>query len=153
MHLAEFNISKLLAPLESPQLRDFVANVDHVNSSAEHNDGLIGRSKDDTRDPVTVISPRPNDNIYTLRVWQSPEQLEHSGWNIVCRKINQRRQKWFRHVKSHCLVKWWVDEGSWPTVAEAKSRLGQFDANGNYDHAFGWSHLPLVQRWQTQGCA
>lgn len=153
MHLAELNISELLAPLESPQLRDFVANVERMNSLAERSDGFVWRFRDDARSPVPTVSPWPNNVIYTLSVWQSPIQLEHFVWNTVHKKIYQRKQEWFQLMKSHHLVMWWVDEGAWPTLAEAKARLDHLDSNGNSDHAFGWSHLPQVKLWQTQRCA
>lgn len=152
MHLAELNISELLAPLESPQLRDFVANVDRLNALAERSDGFVWRLKDDPRNPVPVVSPWPDNILYTLSVWESPAQLEHFVWNTVHKKIYQRKQEWFELMKSHHFVMWWVEEGSWPDLKEAAARLAHLDAHGDTDHAFGWSHLPHVKLWQSQRC-
>ena len=40
-HLAQLNIARMLAPIESPQLSDFVANLDRINALAEAADGFV----------------------------------------------------------------------------------------------------------------
>jgi len=34
-HLAQLNIAQLIAPLDSPELKDFVDNLDRINALAE----------------------------------------------------------------------------------------------------------------------
>ncbi|CAM5264757.1 hypothetical protein SHIRM173S_03996 [Streptomyces hirsutus] len=41
--LAQVNISRLQAPLDSPQLKDFVDNIDSVNADAEAAEGFVWR--------------------------------------------------------------------------------------------------------------
>lgn len=40
-HLAQLNIAVLKAPLDSPILADFVANLDRINALAESSEGFI----------------------------------------------------------------------------------------------------------------
>jgi len=40
-HIAQLNIAKLLAPIDSPQLSDFVANLDRINALAEESPGFV----------------------------------------------------------------------------------------------------------------
>ncbi len=42
-HLAQVNVSRLLAPLNSPLLADFVAALDEVNAEADRSPGFVWR--------------------------------------------------------------------------------------------------------------
>ncbi len=41
--LAQLNIATLRAPLDSPELKDFVDNLDRINALAEQSDGFVWR--------------------------------------------------------------------------------------------------------------
>ena len=41
--LAQLNIARLLAPIDSEQLVDFVANLDRINALADQSPGFIWR--------------------------------------------------------------------------------------------------------------
>jgi hypothetical protein len=43
VHLAELNISRLKAPLDSPDMKEFVDFLDPVNSFAEQSPGFVWR--------------------------------------------------------------------------------------------------------------
>ena len=46
MHLAQLNISRMIAPsIDHPLMADFVAQLDTVNALAESSDGFIWRLK------------------------------------------------------------------------------------------------------------
>ena len=42
-HLAQLNIARLMAPLDSPQVADFVAALDPVNAQADSATGFVWR--------------------------------------------------------------------------------------------------------------
>ena len=42
-HLAQFNISRLKAPLDDPSLKEFVDFLDPVNAFAEQSPGFVWR--------------------------------------------------------------------------------------------------------------
>ena len=42
-HLAQLNIARLMAPLDSPQVADFVAALDPVNALADSAPGFVWR--------------------------------------------------------------------------------------------------------------
>jgi hypothetical protein len=39
-HIAELNVARLKAPLDSPELKDFVDNLDRINALAESSEGF-----------------------------------------------------------------------------------------------------------------
>ncbi len=43
MHLAQLNVARLLEPLDSPRLAQFVAALDEVNAAADAAPGFVWR--------------------------------------------------------------------------------------------------------------
>ncbi|MFZ0670378.1 MAG: DUF3291 domain-containing protein, partial [Pseudolabrys sp.] len=46
-HLAQFNIARILYPLDDPRMREFVENVDRVNGLADKIPGFVWRLQDE----------------------------------------------------------------------------------------------------------
>ncbi|MEP1207880.1 MAG: DUF3291 domain-containing protein [Rhizobiaceae bacterium] len=153
MHLAELNISKWKVDPMSEAARGFTDNVARVNSLAERSPGFVWRKVDEERDEQgrNAVCDAP-EILMTLSVWETPQDLEKFVWNTVHKKIYNGKGQWFHEMESHTMVMWWVEEGTVPTLEEARQRLDHLDANGDSDTAFGWSHLPHVKLWQEQRC-
>lgn len=153
MHLAELNISEWKIDPASNDARGFVDYVGRVNGLAERSPGFLWRKLDEERDENGRNAVCADENtIMTLSVWENAEALEEFVWKTVHKKIYNGKDQWFSEMKSHHLVMWHVEEGHEPTLEEAKERLDHLNANGDSDHAFGWSHLPHVKLWQQQRC-
>ena len=153
MHLAELNISRWKVDPTSDAARGFTDYVARVNGIAERSPGFVWRKVDEERDAegCNPVCDGPN-VLMTLSVWETPADLEKFVWQTVHKKIYNGKAQWFHEMESHHLVMWWVDEDTVPTLQEARERLDHLDANGDSDHAFGWSHLPHVKMWQSQQC-
>lgn len=53
-YLAQVNIAKMLAPLESPVMVDFVNNLDRINALAESSEGFIWRLKEEANNATSI---------------------------------------------------------------------------------------------------
>lgn len=53
-HLAQLNIARVLAPLDSPQVADFVAALDPVNALADAAPGFVWRLQTEDGDATSV---------------------------------------------------------------------------------------------------
>jgi hypothetical protein len=138
--LAELNIARLLAPLDSPQLADFVSGLEHVNGLAEAAPGFVWRLKDDDTDDATTIRIFEDDWILVnMSVWQSPELLRAFVYDEEHRAYLRRRREWFERLDEAVTVLWWVPAGHRPTVAEARDRLEYLRKHGTTQYAFGFS--------------
>lgn len=71
-HIAQLNIARLLAPVDSPQLSDFVANLDRINALAEDSTGFVWRLQTEDGD-ATGIDYFGSDKIVNLSLWGSVE--------------------------------------------------------------------------------
>ena len=88
MHLAQLNIGKVRFNLESPEMADFVNNLDPINAIAEQSPGFIWRLKDESGDATNIEVENNPDIIVNMSAWESVESLknfmfkthlEHSG--------------------------------------------------------------------------
>jgi len=155
-HLAELNIGRLIAPTDDPRVAEFMAALDKVNALGKRMPGFVwmmeGSGEPGTGNTATKIGDDPL-FISNLTVWQDAGSLEQFVWNTIHRQFYVRRREWFEVLGSMHFVMWWVPQGTQPTLEEALERLDHLKANGDSDHAFGWSHLPHVKLWQHKSCA
>ncbi len=75
MHLAQINISRLLAPIDDPLIADFKAALDPINALAESSPGFIWRLKTDGGNATDIQAFDDNLIIVNMSVWESVESL------------------------------------------------------------------------------
>ncbi len=134
--LAQINIATLKAPLDSPELKDFVDNLDLVNGLAEASEGFVWRLKGDGND-ATALRPFGEDIIVNMSVWRDVEALRQFAYgNATHVEILKRKREWFSRMKDAYMVLWWVPAGHQPTVQEAAQRLDLLRQKGPTAEAF-----------------
>jgi Domain of unknown function (DUF3291) len=76
--LAQINIAHLRAPIDSPLLAEFAAQLDSVNAQAESSQGFQWRLKDETGNATTLSlnSPFGADMLVNVSVWDDPDALK-----------------------------------------------------------------------------
>ena len=67
--LAQLNIAQLSAPIDSPQLHDFIDNLDRINLLAEQSPGFVWRLQTEDGD-ATGIDYFGADKIVNMSVWR-----------------------------------------------------------------------------------
>jgi hypothetical protein len=122
-HLAQCNVSRLLAPLDTPQLADFVAGLGPVNALADASPGFVWRLQDDDGVATSIRAFDDESVILNLSVWESAEALADFAYRSGHRDVMRRRREWFAPIDEAQLVLWWVPAGHVPDVDEAKDRL------------------------------
>jgi Domain of unknown function (DUF3291) len=155
MHLAELNVGRLLAPTDDPRVAAFMQALDTVNGIGKRSPGFVwmmeGSGQPGTGNTEAKIGGDPQ-YVSNLTVWESVATLEHFVWNTVHRAFYVRREEWFEVLGRQHFVMWWVPAGHRPSLDEALERLAHLQANGDSDHAFGWSYLKEAQAWRTKAC-
>src|SRR5688572_25906886 len=135
-HLAQLNVADLIAPLSSPQLADFVANLEPINALAERSPGFVWRLTDDTGAAATGLRPYGPDTIVNLTVWESVEALHAFTYGSDHLAFTQRRRVWFGPYGRPYTVLWWFEAGTLPTVEQAQRRLETLQELGPTPAAF-----------------
>src|SRR5215469_18651336 len=95
--IAQLNVGVLQAPLESPQLADFVANLVHVNALADAAPGFVWRLRDADGEDATGLRPRGPDLLVNMSVWESLDALREFVYrNGPHLDMLRRRREFFR---------------------------------------------------------
>lgn len=136
MHLAQVNIAKMLGPIDSPVMAEFVANLDPINSLAEKSDGFVWRLKDDTNNATAIKIYDDDFIIVNMSVWKSIDSLFQFVYKSNHIDYFIRRSEWFEKMPQMHMALWHVPAGHEPGVEEAVERLDYLRKNGESDFAF-----------------
>ncbi|MER5469781.1 DUF3291 domain-containing protein [Streptomyces sp. NPDC002685] len=134
--LAQVNIGRLKAPLDSLQLKDFVEALDPVNAVADAADGFVWRLQSDSGNATDVPVLGDDWLIVNMSTWRDTNALTAFMYQGQHRELMARRRDFFERLEEAVTALWWVPAGHRPTVAEAESRLLHLREHGPTQHAF-----------------
>ncbi|MFD4526050.1 DUF3291 domain-containing protein [Streptomyces sp. NPDC058470] len=134
--LAQANIARLKAPLDSPQLKDFVEALDPVNADADAADGFVWRLQSDSGNATDVAVFGDEWLILNMSTWRDSNALTAFMYQGQHRELLARRRDWFERVAEAMSVMWWVPAGHRPTAAEAEERVLHLREHGPTAYAF-----------------
>jgi hypothetical protein len=137
-HLAQANVGRILAPLGSPQLADFVAQLPEINAIADRAPGFVWRMVDDAGVDSTGLRPKNDDDMLMINcsVWESVEALRDYTYRSEHLKVLARRREWFERLADIHHALWWVPAGHRPSVDEAMDRIALIREIGEGPRAF-----------------
>jgi hypothetical protein len=143
VHLAQVNIARMNAPLDSPEMAGFVARLDEINALADASPGFVWRLQTGTGTGIaTYLRPYDDDRIlFNLSVWRTVEDLRAYVYRSAHAEIMRRRHEWFGKMSRSILALWWIRAGQTPSVQEAKERLVDLEQNGPTPAAFTFKAL------------
>ena len=137
-YIAEFNISRLKAPLDSPMMKEFVDFLDPVNRFAEDSPGYVWRLAAPNGQASSYLPPAYDDEmiVTNLTIWKDIQSLRNFAYKTVHTYFLRSRKKWFEQAADPQVVLWWIPKGHLPTVEEAKQKLRCLQENGPTAEAF-----------------
>lgn len=135
-HVAQLNVARLAAPLDSPELAEFVAALEPVNALADAAPGFVWRLQDDDGDATSIRAFDDDMIIVNMSVWESIEALSDYVYASDHRTVLRRRREWFERASAAYIVLWWVPAGHEPSVGEAEERLELLRSDGPTPQAF-----------------
>lgn len=134
-NLAQVNVARLRAPLEAPQVADFVAGLEPINRLADESPGFVWRLVSD--DPhATATEPSDDLVIVNLSVWETYAHLHEFTYRSAHSGFLRRRSEWFHRLTTPFVALWWVPVGHQPTVVEALARVAVLGREGPTARAF-----------------
>jgi hypothetical protein len=135
-HLAQYNIARLVAPLDDPRIADFVANLDRVNRLGDCAPGFVWRHQTEEGNSTAVRVRGDPLILVNFSVWEDAESLFEFTYRSGHAEMYRRRREWFEPPSEAHLVLWWIPAGHVPTVDEAEDRLDYLRARGPTPRAF-----------------
>lgn len=147
--IAQVNIGRLLAPLDSPRLAGFVAGLDPVNAVADGAPGFVWRLQTEDGNATALRAFEQDADgsdggiLINMSVWETVEDLAAFVYGEAHLAVLRRRREWFEQLKDAYAALWWVPRGHVPTIGEAEERVRHLRAHGPTPHAFTLkAHFP-----------
>jgi hypothetical protein len=136
-HLAQVNIGRFRAPIDSPIMAGFRDQLDPINALADRSPGFVWRLQTEEGD-ATAIRPYADDDLMAINmsVWASLEALQQFVYKSHHVQPLRDRDQWFERIEGPILALWWIPIGHTPTVQEATERLAHLKTHGPTPHAF-----------------
>src|SRR4249919_359560 len=116
--LAQVNVGRLRAPMDSPRIAAFAAALDPINALAEASPGFVWRFQTEDGN-ATAVRPYDDDLVLiNLSVWTSVEALTDFVFRSHHTSYLRRRSEWFDRLTDAYVALWWVPAGHEPSVEE-----------------------------------
>jgi Domain of unknown function (DUF3291) len=137
-YIAQINIAKMLAPIDSPVMAEFVANLNSINALAEKGEGYVWRLKDDSNNATSIKIFDDDFLIVNMSVWENIDALFQFVYKTEHVEIFKRRKEWFEKMPEMHMALWYIPAAHLPTVAEAIERLNYLRNNGETPFSFSF---------------
>lgn len=149
LHIAQFNIARMRAPLDDPEMAGFVARLDEINALADRSAGFVWRLQTPEGN-ATYLRPYDDERILVnMSVWETVEHLQQYVYYSAHAELLRQRKAWFEKVAEASLVLWWAPVGHLPGVDEAKQRLDHLEAHGPTPFAFSFRTRFPADSWHS----
>lgn len=137
-YLAQANIARFKAPLDSPAMKEFVDFLEPVNRFAEESKGFIWRLKDEEGRSASYIESPFNDEMMAVNIslWEDVASFKDFVYGSVHSYFLRNKKKWFDLGGTSEFVMWWLPEGNLPTLEMAKEKLDIYQKEGPTQNAF-----------------
>jgi hypothetical protein len=140
--IAQVNVGRLVAPLDSTQLSGFVAQLDPVNAVADDAPGFLWRLQTEDGNATALRAFEADAEgadggvLVNMSVWESVQALADFVFGDAHLAVLRRRREWFERMTVAYTALWWVPRGHVPSIAEAEDRVKHLRLHGPTPHAF-----------------
>lgn len=122
-HLAQYNIARLVAPLDDSRLAPFMDALDRLNKLADKSVGFVWRHQTEDGNSTSVRVRGDPMIVINFSVWESVDSLFQYSYYSDHAEIYRRRLEFFEPSDQENLVVWWIPAGHIPSIDEAEGRL------------------------------
>ena len=135
-HLAQINVARAVAPLDTPKLADFVAQLDAINALADRSPGFVWRLQSDSGNATDIQVSDDPQFIVNMSVWRDLEALFAYVYRSDHLKVMAQRSRWFEKMATPFMALWWLPAGRLPSVEDGMARLATLERRGPTPEAF-----------------
>jgi hypothetical protein len=140
-HIAQFNIARMLAPIDDPVMAEFVSQLAPVNALADQSSGFVWRLQTDGGDATSIQVYDDKMIIVNLTVWETTDALRAFVYKNAHSGVLRDRKRWFEKIEGPYYVLWWVRVGQLPGPEEGKVRLEYLRQQGDSAYAFSFKNI------------
>lgn len=140
-HLAQINVGRMIAPLDSPLVAGFVSQLDPINALADRSPGFVWRLQTESGNATSVQAFEDPTILLNMSVWESVEALKNYVYQSAHVGVLRDRAKWFEKPAEAHLALWWIPAGHIPIPQEGRERIEFLRAWGASLMAFTFPRL------------
>lgn len=142
-NLAQANIARFKAPLDSLEMKEFTDFLEPVNKLAEESEGFIWRLMDTEGRSASFIKSPFKDELMAINisVWKNYDSLTNFVYSTVHSYFLRNKKKWFDSTGPSQFIMWWIPEGELPTLEMVKQKLYYQEEHGDTPYAFSMKQL------------
>ena len=108
-HLVHANIAVARAPLDHPQMEDFMARVDRIDAIAAGTPGFVSQP---TPEDSGSVFKEPE--LLNLSIWESVESIRNFTYSGQHAAALEHRAEWFVQEQEYNFVLYWGEAGKNP---------------------------------------
>ena len=134
--IAQLNIAKAKAEMDTALMSDFVSRLDEINALADSAPGFVWRLQTEDGDATSLRVFDDPLVIVNMSVWTSIERLMEFVYRSSHVELIRDREAWFEKLGTLHQVLWWIPERHIPTMEEGKEKLEFIREHGPSEQAF-----------------
>lgn len=135
-HLAQINIAKARAEMDSDIMQGFVARLDEINALADASPGFVWRLQSEDGDATSIRVFDDPLLLVNMSVWVDIDSLKNYVYRSSHVDLIRDRDAWFHKTATAHMALWWIPSGHTPTLEEGKQKLELLDQLGPGPEAF-----------------
>ncbi|MBL8396837.1 MAG: DUF3291 domain-containing protein [Candidatus Accumulibacter sp.] len=135
-HIAQVNVARAKADMESEIMQGFVSRLDEINALADCAEGFVWRLQEDSGSATSIRVFDDPLLLVNLSVWKNLESLKQYVYKSLHVELIRDREGWFNKMGEAHQALWWVPAGHIPSVQEAKQKLEHIRKHGPTPEAF-----------------
>lgn len=139
-YLAQVNVGKIKAPIDSPEMKEFVDNLDPINTLAENSEGFIWRLKEENNNATSIKVYDDDFIIVNMSVWKDKDALYKYVYQSDHTVFLRRRKEWFEKMEAMYMALWYVPANQMPSVEDAVERLNHLREHGETPFSFSFKN-------------
>ncbi len=149
-HLAQINIAKAKADMESSIMEGFVKRLNEINILADDSKGFVWRLQTDDGDATGIRILDDPKLIVNMSVWRDIESLKNYVYKSAHVELIRDRGTWFNKMIETQIALWWIPAGDIPSVKNGEEKLNYLEDNGPTELAFTFARMFPQPSDQTQ---
>lgn len=135
-YLAQINIAKAIAPIDSEIMQGFVNQIAAINQLAEQSKGYIWRLEGAYENALAIQAFEDSNMLINMSMWQDLQSFTDFVYKSAHKQLIKDKHQWFEKPTKPIFAMWWQKAGTYPTVEDGKNKLHHLEEHGVSETAF-----------------
>ena len=122
-HLAQVNIARMRAELDTPEMAGFTRRLDEINALADASPGFVWRFQTAAGDATEVRPFEDTLLLFNMSVWEGLDALKAYVYESRHVELLRAKKQWIAAPTVPHLALWWIARGHIPGMEEGLDKL------------------------------